>query len=54
MNLDGGCAGGVDLDGGHAVEAHVEEERGTSWRWSAQCQGRCEGGAGVGMCVVGK
>jgi hypothetical protein len=26
VNLDDGRAGGVDLDGGHAVEAHVEEE----------------------------
>jgi hypothetical protein len=28
MNLDGGRTGGVDLDGGCAVETHVEEERG--------------------------
>jgi hypothetical protein len=28
VNLDGGCAGGIDLNGGHAVEAHMEEERG--------------------------
>jgi hypothetical protein len=25
VNLDGGCTGGVDLDGGRAVEAHTEE-----------------------------
>jgi hypothetical protein len=28
VNLNGGRAGGVDLDGRHAVEAHTEEERG--------------------------
>jgi hypothetical protein len=26
VNLDNGRAGGVDLDGGRAVEAHAEEE----------------------------
>jgi hypothetical protein len=31
VNLNDGRAGGVDLKGGHAVEAHAEEERGT-WR----------------------
>jgi hypothetical protein len=29
VNLDGRRASGMDLDDGHAVEAHVEEERGT-------------------------
>jgi hypothetical protein len=29
MNLNDGHAGGVDLDGEHAVETHVEEERGS-------------------------
>jgi hypothetical protein len=29
VNLDGGRTGGVDLDGGHAMEVHAEEERGT-------------------------
>jgi hypothetical protein len=28
VNLNGGCVGGVDLDGGRAVETHAEEERG--------------------------
>jgi hypothetical protein len=28
VNLDGRPVGGVDLNGGDAVEAHTEEERG--------------------------
>jgi hypothetical protein len=44
VNLDGGRAGGVDLDSGRVVEAHVEEERGADME--------ARGGHGGGRTVV--
>jgi hypothetical protein len=43
VNLDGGRAGGVDLNGGCTVEAHVEEELGVhmAWTLTAGARWRC-------------
>jgi hypothetical protein len=37
VNLNDGCAGGVDLDNGCVVEVHAEEEQGM--RCEPQCRG---------------